>query len=71
MQSAALQIPDDIVRAMECGELSRDQLRELIRIEAESIGLSFDEAVERARQRTLPNSLIGSDLRFLVLMLGD
>lgn len=62
-------IPEEIVSALESGEVSEDQLRELIRIEAKAIGLDFDTAVEMARKRDLPKTLIGSDLEFLVAML--
>ncbi len=64
-----LQIPDELLNALESGELSPDQLRELIRLEAEAIGLSFDEALAAAHHRTLPTDPVGTDLGFLVSML--
>lgn len=64
-----MDIPEEIVCAMMDGELTQAQLRELIRIEAEAIGLTFDEAVESARDGTLPRCHIGSDVDFLIEML--
>ena len=62
-------IPEELLKAMESGEISSAQLRELIRIEAEAIGLSFAGAVSAAHHRTLPSDPIGTDLGFLVSML--
>ena len=50
MVTAALAIPDDLLAALEAGELTTDQLRRLIELEANRLGMTFDEAVERARQ---------------------
>ncbi len=44
-------------------------MRELIAIEADDLGLTFDEAVRHARQRTLPKNDIGADLELLVPLL--
>lgn len=64
------EFPADILRAMEAGEqLSDDQFRRLIAIEAHAIGMSFDDAVRAARERTLPESPIGADLGLLIGML--
>ena len=63
-------VPDNLIAAMEAGELTQSQLRELIRIEAESIGLTFDEAIDRAKKGTLPGCHIGSDIDFLIEMLS-
>jgi hypothetical protein len=63
-------LPESLLRALEAGELNGEQLRALIEIEAESLGLSFDEAVERARANTLPQTPEGFDLQFHVLMLA-
>lgn len=64
-----MDIPNEIVRSLEAGELSEAQLRELIRIEAESIGLTFNLAIESARNGTLPRCHVGSDVEFLIEML--
>ena len=64
-------IPEDLVEALDSGELSQAQLRQLIGIEAAALGMSFSDAVAGARENTLPKDPIGSDLRFLVRMLED
>jgi hypothetical protein len=71
MKTFARPVPDEIIQALEDGELTQAQLRELIAIEAEELGLTYDEAVKRARQHTLPHTPTGDDLRFLVLLLAD
>ena len=58
-----------LLEAIEHGELTQAQLRELIAIEADDLGLTFDEAVRHARQRTLPKNDIGADLELLVPLL--
>jgi hypothetical protein len=63
------EMPASLARAIEGGELTEAQLRELIAFEAEEIGLSFDEAVRRGRERTLPKNAIGMDIEGLVLLL--
>lgn len=62
-------MPADLVRALEDGALTDDQLVQLITIEAAELGLSFDEAVQRARDGSLPKNLIGLDLEMLVSLL--
>jgi hypothetical protein len=64
-------IPDKLVSALESGTLARDQLRELITLEAAAIGLSFAQAVDAAHHQTLPWSPIAADLAFLVTLLDD
>ena len=50
MATKTVQVPPDLLAAIEGdGVLSREQLCQLITIEAEMIGLTFDEAVARAR----------------------
>jgi hypothetical protein len=71
MATATIHIPEDIVEALEEGEISQSQLRRLFEIEAAALGLSFEEAVVAARDDTLPRDWIGLDLRLLVLMLAD
>lgn len=69
---AQREMPAALVRAIEeGGELTLEQLRELFAFEAEEIGLSYDEAVHRARERTLPKNAIGMDLELLVLLLPE
>ncbi|MDP9352070.1 MAG: hypothetical protein M3P51_11085 [Chloroflexota bacterium] len=64
------QIPDPLLAALDAGELSRQQLRQLIELEARSVGLTFDEALVRARDNTLPQTPQGFDLQFHLLMLS-
>jgi hypothetical protein len=71
MATATIHIPEDIVEALEEGEISQSQLRWLFEIEAAALGLSLEEAVIAARNDTLPRDWIGLDLRLLVLMLAD
>jgi hypothetical protein len=51
------------------GQISEDRLRELITREAKLLNLTFDQAVERAKKRTLPHTLIGDDLSLLIQLL--
>ena len=71
MATSTIQVPQDIIDAMEDGEISQSQLRRLFEIEAAALGLSFEEAVIAARNDTLPRDWIGLDLRLLVVMLAD
>lgn len=70
MATKTVQMPPDLLAAIEGdGELSREQFRQLFEIEAESIGLTFDEAIAAARAGTLPKNPIGDDLDFIASML--
>lgn len=71
MVTIPVHVPDHIINALEDGEITQDQLRELIGIEAAMLGMSFEEAVAGARDDTLPHDPIGSDLRMLAMMLVD
>lgn len=64
-------MPAALLRAIESGELTEAQLRELIAFEAELLGLGYDEAVRRGREQTLPKNALGMDLELLVLLLPD
>lgn len=64
------EFPAEILRAMESGDpLTRDQFLRLIAIEAQSVGLTFEQAIDAARKRTLPPGPIGTDLGLLIGML--
>ena len=63
--------PIELQRAIEKGQLTDEQLRELITFEAAALGLSYEEAIERAKARTLPRNYIGADLELLVQLLPD
>ena len=62
-------LPVELQQAIEEGELTDEQLRELITLEAKAVGLTYEEAVKRARDGTLPQSLLGADLELLVQLL--
>lgn len=62
-------MPDELIEAIEGGVLTDEQLRQLIAFEAAQLGLSYDEAVQCARNDALPHTPIGLDLRDLVSML--
>lgn len=63
-------IPEHLLRALDSGELTQDELRELITIEAEQLGLSLDEAIEAAHHDVLPKDPLGSDIQYLVKLLA-
>ena len=56
--------------AIEQGELTEEQLRELITLDAEILGLNIDDAIRLARARRLPKSYVGADLELLVGLLS-
>lgn len=62
-------MPAALVHAIEGGELTETQLRELIAFEAAQLDLTFDEAVQCAREGTLPKGALGTDLELLILYL--
>ncbi len=62
-------VPATLVEAIELGELTQEQLKELIGVEAKALGLTLDEAVRAAKDRTLPKNHIGADLELLVGLL--
>ena len=62
-------MPYELTVAMEKGEISEEQLRTLIGLEAEALGLTFDSAVLRARSGELPSTPMGADLDLLIQML--
>jgi hypothetical protein len=70
MVAVKRQIPDELRQALEHAELTTDQLKLLIEIEAEQLGLTFEEAVTRARADALPHTPLGFDLQFHILMLA-
>ena len=63
------EMPVHLVAAIESGHLTQVQLRQLITFEAEQLGLSFEEAVDRARRNALPKDPVGTDLWMLTDML--
>jgi len=66
MATKTVQMPADLLAAIEGdGVLTREQFRQLFEIEAESIGLTFEEAIAAARAGALPRNPIGDDLMFI------
>ena len=59
------ELPEELRRAIEAGTLTSEQVRQLIELEAKALGLTFEQAKELAKKRTLPGSSIGSDLQML------
>jgi hypothetical protein len=62
-------LPQHLQDAIETGELTDEQLRELITLEARALGLSFEDVLARAQAGTLPKNYIGADLELLVDLL--
>jgi len=62
-------LPRKLQAAIKRGELTQAQLRRLITLEARELGLSYEEAVRRARERRLPRNVLGADLELLVQLL--
>ncbi len=62
-------LPRKLQKAIKRGKLTPAQLRKLITLEARELGLSYDQAVRRARQRRLPRNVLGADLELLVQLL--
>ena len=56
--------------AIEVGELTIEQLRELIEEEAKELGLTFEDAQRMAKEHSLPKNALGSDLEFLFQLLS-
>ncbi len=62
-------LPDTLREAIEKGELTEAQLRELITLEAKALGLDYAQAVQLAKERRLPKNYIGADLELLLELL--
>jgi len=69
MATTSVQMPQELIDAIEEGELSDEQFLQLITVEAAMIGLTFDEAVAGARDNTLPWNAVGMELRDLIKLL--
>ncbi|CAN5750100.1 hypothetical protein BH23CHL2_BH23CHL2_14740 [soil metagenome] len=62
------ELPQHMIDAIEEGVLSREQLRELIEIEAAVLGLTFEEAEEQARAGKLPKHGLGTSIETFLWM---
>lgn len=65
-----LEFPEYLQKAIATGTLTREDVREIFALEAEALGIPFEEAVRRARERSLAKSCIGADLELLVDLLA-
>lgn len=63
-------VPDTLLEALESGTITRQQLRELIALEAKELGLTLDEAMRLAAEGALPTGPIGTDIEFLAGLLA-
>lgn len=60
----------DILAALNAeGELTQEQLRELIDWEAGQFGMTYEQAIDAAERNGLPKTALGSDVDLLVQML--
>jgi hypothetical protein len=62
------ELPTELREAIERGTLTPAQLSQLIELEAACLGLSAEEAIQRAQAGTLPKHYIADDLALLVEM---
>lgn len=69
MATSTREPSQELLDALDKGELSLENLEELIEIEAAQLGLMVDEAVERSRENTLPKGPLGTSLQFHIFML--
>ena len=58
------QASQELLDALDSGEHTTAQLRELAELGAATLGLTFDEAVKLAREHKLPKNPTGFDLEF-------
>ncbi len=69
MKRRGRKMPKALQTAIRGGRLTERQLERLIEHEAREIGLSYQQAIRRARSGKLPDSTIGTDLSMLVSIL--
>jgi hypothetical protein len=60
----------ELQAAIEGGELTPEELRELIALEAKELGLTVEEAQRAAKLGRLPKNAVGSDVEFLFQLLA-
>jgi len=60
-----MNVPDDLLHAIETSSMTHEQICQLIEIEALELGLTYDEAIQKAREGTLPTGPLGSNIEFL------
>ena len=59
----------ELHEAIQEGELTTEQIRELLTLEAEQVGWTLDEAVAWARSGEAPEDPLQADIRLLVSFL--
>lgn len=66
-----IRIPPTLRRAIKRGPLKPNQLKSLIGLEARAIGLSTEDAIQRARSGDLPRHYLADDIAQLVRLLDS
>lgn len=61
--------PQTLIDALASGDITTEQLTELIRCEADELGLTYEEAVALAEEGALPKGPLGTDIEYLLDML--
>jgi len=64
-------LPTELAEAVASGELSREQVMELLSLRAARLGLTARAALERARRNELPYDALGLEIRGLTFLLGE
>jgi len=64
-----LHVPKALQLAIKRGQLTDEQLRELITLEAQALGLDYEEAIRRAKERSLPKNYLSTDIELLLELL--
>jgi hypothetical protein len=60
------ELPADLIEAFsDGGEPTVEQVRRLMKLEAEAMGMTFDEALEALHEDKLPHTPVGIDFRYL------
>ena len=63
-------VPDDLREAIENNTMTEAQIRQLIEIEAGELGLTYAEAMRKARAGELSTGPLGTDIEFLAAVLA-
>jgi len=62
--------PAALLEALRTGRLTRSQIRELIKCEADELGLSYKDAKKQAEQAALSKGPTGTHIEYLFDMLN-
>jgi len=63
-----MNLPTDLRHAIETSSMTEAQIHQLIEFEARVLGLTYDEAMQKAKEGTLPTGPIGTDIEFLAAL---